>query len=52
MFLKNILSMLLYDIPYIILSYFSYSNLYFMLLRAIIDYCTLNYYMLFYLKVF
>jgi len=30
--LKNILSMLLYDIPYIILSYFSYSNLYFMLL--------------------
>jgi hypothetical protein len=29
---KNILYMLLYDIPYIILSYFSYSNLYLMLL--------------------
>jgi hypothetical protein len=43
--------MLLYDIPYIILSYFTYSNLYFMLLQAIINYFTLNYYMLFYLKV-
>jgi hypothetical protein len=31
MFLKYIY-MLLYDIPYIILSYFSYFNLYFMLL--------------------
>jgi hypothetical protein len=29
---KSILSMLLYDIPYIILSYFSDFNLYFMLL--------------------
>jgi len=29
---KNILKILLYDIPYIILSYFSYSNLYLMLL--------------------
>jgi len=28
------------------------SNLYFMLLQAIINYCTLNYYTLFYLKVF
>jgi len=36
MFFKNILSMLLYDIPYIILSYFSYSNLYFMLLYVIL----------------
>jgi len=44
--------MLVYDIPYIILSYFSYSNLYFMLLYVIINDCTLNYYMLFYLKVF
>jgi hypothetical protein len=42
--------MLVYDIPYIILSYFSYSDLYFMLLYAIINYCTLNY-MLFYFKV-
>jgi len=33
--------MLVYDIPYIILSYFSYSNIYFMLLD-----------MLFYIKVF
>jgi hypothetical protein len=49
---KEILSMLVYDIPYIILNYFSYSNLYFMLLYVIINYCTLNYYMLFYLKVF
>jgi hypothetical protein len=39
--------MLVYDILYIILSYFSYSNLYFMLLQAIINYYTLNYYMLF-----
>jgi len=31
MFLK-ILSMLVYDMSYIILNYFSYSNLYFMLL--------------------
>jgi len=31
MFLK-LLSMLVYDIPYIILSCFNYSNLYFMLL--------------------
>jgi hypothetical protein len=46
MFLK-ILSMLVYDIPYVILSYFSYFNLYFMLLYDIINYCTLNYYMLF-----
>jgi hypothetical protein len=30
--LKKIISMLFYDIPYIILSYFSYFNLYFMLL--------------------
>jgi len=44
--------MLLYDIPYIILSYFSYSNLYFMLLYVIINYCTVNYYMLFYLEIF
>jgi len=43
--------MLLYDIPYIILSYFDYYNLYFMLLYVIINSCTLNYYMLFYLKV-
>jgi hypothetical protein len=43
--------MLLYDIPYIILSYFSYSNVYFMLLHVIINYYALNYYMLFYLKV-
>jgi hypothetical protein len=32
MFFKNILSILFYDILYIILGYFSYSNLYFMLL--------------------
>jgi hypothetical protein len=44
--------MLLYDVPYIILSYFSYFNIYFMLLHVIINYCTLNYYMLFYPKVF
>jgi len=31
MFFKNILFMLIYDIPYIILSYFSYFNLYFMI---------------------
>jgi hypothetical protein len=43
--------MLFYDILYIILSYFNYFNLYFMLLYAIINYCTLNCYMLFYLKV-
>jgi len=43
--------MLVYDVPYIILSYFNYSNLYFMLLYDIINYCALNYYMLFYLKV-
>jgi len=30
--------MLFYDIPYIILSYFNYSNLYFMLLYVIINY--------------
>jgi hypothetical protein len=30
--LLKILFMLVYDIPYIILNYFSYSNLYFMLL--------------------
>jgi hypothetical protein len=46
MFLK-LLSMLVYDIPYIILNYFSYFDLYFMLLYAIINYCTLNYYMLY-----
>ncbi len=44
--------MLLYDIPNIILSYFSYYDLYFMLLYIIINYCALNYYMLFYLKVY
>jgi hypothetical protein len=43
--------MLFYIIPYIIVSYFNYSNLYFMLLQIIINYCTLKYYMLFYLKV-
>jgi hypothetical protein len=43
--------MLFYDIPYIILSYFSHSNLYFMLLQVIINYYTLNYYTLFYFKV-
>jgi len=43
--------MLLYDIPYIILNYFSYYSLYLMLLWAIINYCTLNDYMLFYMKV-
>jgi hypothetical protein len=32
MFLKNILYMLFYDIPYIIVNYFSYLNLYPMLL--------------------
>jgi hypothetical protein len=51
MFVFNILYMLVYDIPYIILSYFSYYNLYLMLLLAIINYYTLNYYMLFYFKV-
>jgi len=30
--------MLLYDLPYIILSYFSYYNLYSMLLQVIIGY--------------
>jgi len=30
--------MLLYDIPYIILRYLSYFNLYFMLLQVIINY--------------
>jgi hypothetical protein len=43
--------MLVYDIFYIILNYFSYFNLYFMLSYVIINYYTLNYYMLFYLKV-
>jgi hypothetical protein len=44
--------MLFYDVPYIILSYFNYSNLYFMLLIGYYKLLTLNYYMLFYLKVF
>jgi len=44
--------MLLYDISYIILNYFSYYNLYFMLLYVIINYCTFNYYMLFTLRYF
>jgi len=44
--------MLFYDIPYIILGYFSYFNLYPNLLWVIINYYTLNYYMLFYFKVF
>jgi len=39
--------MLLHDILYIILSYFNYSNLYSILLHVIINYYTLNYYMLF-----
>jgi len=34
--------MLVYDIPYIILSYFSYFNLYFMLLYVIINYFILS----------
>jgi hypothetical protein len=42
--------MLLYDICYIILNYFSYFNLYLMLLQIIINYYTLNYYTLIYLK--
>jgi len=40
--------MLLYDIPYIILGYFSYYKL----LYVITNYYTLNYYMLFYRKIF
>jgi hypothetical protein len=39
-------------IYYIILGYFSYSNLYLMLLYVIINYYTLTYYTLLYLKVF
>jgi len=35
--------MLLYDIPYIILSYFNYLNLYSMLLQVIIGYYKLLY---------
>jgi hypothetical protein len=51
MFLKFFYLCLLYDIPYIILNHFNYFNLYLILLCVIINYCTLNYYMLFYLKV-
>jgi hypothetical protein len=36
--------MLIYDIPYIILSYLSYSNLYLKLLWTIINYYTLLYF--------
>jgi len=42
--------MLFYDVSYIILNYLNYFNLYLKLLWAIMNYYTLNYYMLFYLK--
>jgi len=38
--------MLLYDIPYIILSYFSYSNLYLKLFKAILLYVIISYFIL------
>ncbi len=43
--------MLFYDIPYNILGYFTYSNLYPKLLYVIINYNTLKYYTLFHIKI-